>query len=376
MIPYAGTFLLSYILVYIAERRVKKKEKSIFALILILVVCVLLSVLAAIRDNRIGTDVLTYVNRYFKAATNATHFSDYIRMFASDSVEPIYFLINFITARFTDSVRVIYFIIELWDTVFVALFLWENRKNASMLLGFFVFTMMLYNISYNAVRQTMALCVCLYSFNAARDKRIKKYLLLMLLAFLIHRSSIIMIITYPLMRMFENKSSQRKDSLLILSILIAIAGLLFVNVIVEVLIKIGIFPAKFSLYVGMDYSLTSLGAFAYLVPILIIMFLYRKKLYEMDQMNAVMFLYLFVWPLFAQLDSVSDQFGRLAFGFMLSNISIYSQLPYLKTEMLNSVRKRNVNVLIIISIAFWMLYWYMNFCIWNVGQTYPYVLGI
>lgn len=370
MMPYLITFLITYSLVYIAER--EQEKNPLLSKLMLFMGCICLAMLAALRDECIGTDVLTYVNRYFTTAVYSNDLIKYLNSFTTDAVEPLYMTLNWLIARVTDNVRIWYFIIDFWDATFVFIFLWENRKKCSIMWGVFLYTIILYNVSYNAVRQIMAVVVCLYSFNAARDKHLLKFVLLQLVAFLIHRSSVLMILVYPLLRIFEKKNVYQKNRAIFNYSMIMGIGLLLINTVVQVLINIGLFPSKFTHYIGNNFTFSKWSAFAFVIPILIILLMYYKKYYKNDSMNAIMILFVIVWPMVAQLDSVSDQFGRMAYYFVISNIYLYAQLPKLSKICIN---KMNITVLKFASVIFLCLYWYVCFVVWNTGMTVPYIFG-
>ncbi len=374
MIPYLTTFIPAFILIMMAGHYGKIKDKRhILPQILLILACCCLSMLAALRGDTVGTDVRTYVIRYFSYAGIENNFFSFIRAFKADSVELLYMLLNWTVARFTDNVRVWYFFIEFWDMSFIIAFLWENRKKYSLPMGAFVMMMMFYNISFNAVRQMMAISVCLYSFSAARDKKLKKFIILMFIAILIHRSTVILLATYPLCRIFEKKSPASVDMTIIKYSLVSLTGLLLVNKIVYILIKIRVFPVKFSHYIGTGFSISNFSVLVFFIPVLFIIMIYRKRLYKYDSLNPVVFFYLILWPMFAQLDSVSLQFGRMAYNFMIANIVLYAQIPKL---VLIEKNKSNTIILSTGTIFFWILFWIMNVCVWNVGETFPYILGV
>ena len=196
MLPYILTFTSAYIFSVVAEKEKHIKNTRKLAIAFLIISATILSVLAALRADTIGTDINTYVLRFFNGARSYDSFIKYLSFYPLDYVEPGYKFINFIISRFTDDIRILHFAIAFFDISFIFAYLWENRKKMSISMGLLVFMLMLYNIGFNAVRQTMAVCVCLYSFNAARDKRLKKFIILIILAFLFHRSSLLMIISW------------------------------------------------------------------------------------------------------------------------------------------------------------------------------------
>ena len=194
MLPYIVTYTLTFIVAWVIEKTRCIRNTKVLAVVFLGMLAAFLSLLAAFRADSIGTDVQTYVIRFFDGARKYKSFKDYLSFYPLDYVEPGYKLINFVISRFTDDIRFLHFFIAFFDVSFIMAYLWENKSKMSFSIGVLVFMLMLYNTCFNAVRQTMAICVCLYAFNSARDRRLKKFVVLILLAFLLHRSSLIMIV--------------------------------------------------------------------------------------------------------------------------------------------------------------------------------------
>ena len=370
--PYIVTFTTSFMLAWISEKERHIKNTKKIALVLLVFSAVILSILAAMRADSIGRDVQTYVIKFFYGARGYDSFIKYLSFYPLDYVEPGYKLFNYIISRFTDDIRVLHFCITLFDISFVLAYLWENRKNMSVSLGLLVFMLMLYNVGFNAVRQTMAVCVCLYAFNSARDRRLRKFILLMLIAVMFHRSAIVMAITYPLVAIFKKRSIKECNKLICIIAVISVVSLLFVNSIVGVLIRVGVFPVKFSHYIGDSFSLSRLSAFLFLIPVIVVFKMYEKKYYDIDHFNMVLLSYVILWPILAQLDSVSDQFGRMAYFFSVANIGIYAQIPIIQKRVRNKSNTRIVSLMIVL---FLIGYWFVNYYVWKVGNTVPYLFS-
>lgn len=372
MLPYIVTYTLTFIVAWVIEKTRCIRNTKVLAVVFLGMLAAFLSLLAAFRADSIGTDVQTYVIRFFDGARKYKSFKDYLSFYPLDYVEPGYKLINFVISRFTDDIRFLHFFIAFFDVSFIMAYLWENKSKMSFSIGVLVFMLMLYNTCFNAVRQTMAICVCLYAFNSARDRRLKKFMVLILLAFLLHRSSLIMIVIYPLVWFFNQKSIEEKIRWIYLLTIISIGVLFFINGIVLFLIRIGLFPIKFSHYVGNAFSLSRLSAFIFVLPVVLLFILYKKKYIKWDSYNAVLFLLALLWPVLAQLDSVSDQFGRMAYYFIVANIGIYAQIPKLKYTVKH---KSNIYILVCLLVVFLISYWILNYYIWRVGSTVPYEFG-
>ena len=100
MVIYIFTFLLSAILFRIYEKHSDKKYAKWIAMIAILIP----AILAGCRAEVIGTDVRTYVIRYYEEARYSSSFIDYFGQHITSILsEPLYFLFTYIIAIFFSS---------------------------------------------------------------------------------------------------------------------------------------------------------------------------------------------------------------------------------------------------------------------------------
>ena len=65
MVPYIASFTTAFILAWISEKERHIKNTKRLAQVLLVFSAVVLSALAAMRADSIGTDVQTYVIRFF-----------------------------------------------------------------------------------------------------------------------------------------------------------------------------------------------------------------------------------------------------------------------------------------------------------------------
>ena len=373
MIPYFCVFSTAFLLVCLTEFERHIKNTKAIQLLFLFLALVVLSLLAAFRGDDVGSDVHTYVIRFFDGAKSSSGFLDYLSFNTNEYVEPGYKFINYIVSRFTGDLRVLHFCIMFINATFICAYLWENRSKMSISLGMLVFMLMQYNYCYNAVRQSMAICVCLYSLNSARDRKLIKYCILMLLAFLFHRSSLIMCFTYPLIGLLKKRPDHEKKWLIFILSLVSGVSLIFVNSIVAICIKIGVFPVKFLHYIGNSFSISRLSVLVFVIPAALLLIMYRSSYFESDLSNYVLCFYIVLWPLLAQLDSVSDQFGRIALFFSIANIGIFAQFPKFKSKIQH---RNNYFIFLLLIVSFLLVYWIVNYAVWNVGETVPYIFKV
>ncbi len=364
MIPYIITFVISLSLIFAAER-LKDNETKLSLIFLFMAICAL-SLLASIRDLSIGTDLRGYIYN-FNSCRSAESISQYKSWVG---FEILYSALSFLVAKTTGDYKAWLFVIEFWDAAFIITFLWKQRDKYSVTLGAFVMMMLFYNLSFNIIRQTMSLSVCLLSFYYAKEKNLIGFIICMLIAIGFHTSSILMVITYPLCRLFDNRTLKETYIISTVILVVTIFSLVLMKPISMYLIKLGLLPKKYGGYLGVGYEFRRLSALFFMFPALVIYVLYSKRLYRRDSLNPVLFIYVFVWPFFAQLDSISNQFGRLALGFLIANIPLYAQVPGLYRKECNKLKGIILTSSVVV---FWGFYWVVNYYVWNVGRTMPFL---
>lgn len=180
---------------------------------------------AGLRDGTVGTDSWTYIYFFERITT----FED-VCVVGAETWEYGYWFLNWLVHFISDSYIVLFFVIALivvgcYQRAIVA-------YSANIGISFFVFmTMGFYTFFFNAARQGIACSICALALGPFLDRNFKKYLGYILLAFLFHKSAIIMLPIY-----FINKKNNFKFNALIG--LFGCINALFLQTIVEFSSKI------------------------------------------------------------------------------------------------------------------------------------------
>lgn len=127
-----------------------------------------------------------------------------VRLMLGTGMDIGWFIYNKILSLFTDSFQMLLAI-----TSFIELFLISKviyKFSSHVIFSFIIFfTMGIYLASFSTLRQTLALAITSYSFVCLFEKKYLKYTLLVILASLIHFSSFLFFIIYPLSKISINK---------------------------------------------------------------------------------------------------------------------------------------------------------------------------
>ena len=120
------------------------------------------ALIAGVRDDGIGTDVLVYGKDCFLDVYHSRWYSE-IDLVWMVRMEPGYLLLNYVVSRFTDSYNVFFGILMAVQMFFVmkALLVFKNRMPVWLALLVYYFSY--YNISLNQMRQSAACAIVLFA---------------------------------------------------------------------------------------------------------------------------------------------------------------------------------------------------------------------
>lgn len=118
----------------------------------------------------------------------------------------------------------------------------------------------LYN-TFNGIQQYLAAAILLYAFDTAYNKRLKKYLLIVLVCTLIHSASIFLLIFYPLAK--EKTGSLKMWAY---DIVFLIGGMLFYRAVPQIALKYNILTEYVDILNGGHHGVQSITILVNMVP--------------------------------------------------------------------------------------------------------------
>lgn len=375
---YIICFILSTILVFISEKLLKKNRKKL-AITLLIISVLILCLLAGLRDVSIGTDVNIYVKPLFENAINAESFQSYISE-NNEYTENAYLVFTFICAKLTTNINVFLFIIQLLIIVPVYYAIYLRRKEAPMWLSLLIYLTLMYNVSFNLVRQCIAMSFIFLSYSLLEKNKRISTVICIILAFLFHKSALIAICTYVIILIYKsnklNKSCKKKIIRAILFLILF--SVIFYQPLASFLYNINILPDKYYTYIkrvdmdNYDIDYFNLLYKLFFWGIIIYYFYNMKKNVKMDKpMNIVPYAtILAVDFIIFPISFLSDTFIRIGYYY---GLNIYPlAIPLCSNEVSN---KKEVFIRCIIVLAV-IIYWIYSIMIYKGMQTYPYILGI
>ena len=388
MWPYIFCFVIVLLLSKTNEIQLKKKGNKINLFLCSAFIILIPAILAGLRDYSVGTDIKLHYQGIFNNALQFNRFSDFYKYMISkykDWLNIGYLIFTYIISRFTDNLHWLLFFISLFNGSFIYAALYKSRKRNSIFLGELVYLTIIYNESFNAVRQVMALSICLYALAFLFERKYVKYCLLMVLAYTFHTSSLIAL-SFPIIMFFinDNKAKNMLASyslkqkiwwwlkILILACVISI-GAASIQLIVTNLSSSGIISDRILFYINTtrNYRSSIIELTVYLAPLLVV-FWQRNNNFNGYTLLTIELINLILFPLRE----------RYTYLYRASTFFVYCRifsLTQIRSSLYKVIRtkrfsKNNLKSLIVIIMCF--TYWYYFTVYLKYNATIPYTSEI
>lgn len=142
----------------------------------------------------IGTDYFSY-KRIFENINNGL----------GSRTEIGYNLINYIIGHMGGNIQTVFFVVSFVTILFIYLSLCEHKGKISVGIGMLVFMLLYYQMSYNVVRQVLAMAISLYSVKYIFNRQLIKFIGFTLLGASIHLSVICLFPFYFIYKFFGER---------------------------------------------------------------------------------------------------------------------------------------------------------------------------
>lgn len=307
--------------------------------------CVFLFFLIGFRDYLIGVDTYGYMLS-FKELSYIYSFSpkSILAIFAVKR-EPLYVLLNVIIASFTSDFTVLLcsYALLYVISVGVLVFRYSNNPRWSFLillsLGFLYFAM-------SGIRQTIALSILLFSYKYIRERKLIPFLLIVLLAYGFHNTSIIFLLAYPLATV---KVTWKHCAVLVIAYFVMTC---FSNVVFFLLFNV----LKWERLSSYENSVSTLSLSGALIQFSIFVFalVFKNSAVKRDCNNTGLINMAFLGCFFQLFTPVIAEFFRISMYFSIFNILM---IPNVTT----SIRIKNNKLLVGSAIPLVLLLYYFLF---------------
>lgn len=280
--------------------------------------------LFVLRYKYIGADTIGYV-RFFQNGVRTLSFGE---LFNQDLMRievgyRIYVkLISLITTNYT-----VFFLIN-GVIIFGTLLHFAKKYTENPFVFFFLFmTMGTYAFVETGLRQTLAMMICLWAFDFLKDKKIIRFILLVVLAFLFHQSALIFILMLPLSLI------RRTDWIIVTHVIMAFV--FFVG--------FGAFQELFNQLLGYDYNIEETGNGGIFFMLVLVLFAFSLfMMYNKDPKAKGQSLILqlsLMTVIFWLLRLISRTAERISYYYIFGLYVYFSQsLLYYKDKLSNFIK--------------------------------------
>lgn len=267
---YILVFTLSIISTKIVKNKLNKNKLTDFLyLTLIIFIPVFL---AAIRYG-IGTDYFSYSNIYY--VISKMKFPELVRY----NLEIGYTLLNKIIYIIFNNEIALFACTSFLTLIFITYTLKKYNSLISITFGLLIYYLSYYNLSYNGIRQLIAVSIVLYAYTYAVEKNFKKYFLWILIAGTFHKTALICLIFYILVENDDKKISYIKD---IAYYLFIICSPLLMNYIIKGISYI-LVNNKYFISYNLDFDNIGIGFLIYQLPVILPVLFYKKNILNINK---------------------------------------------------------------------------------------------
>jgi len=264
---YIYSILVIFVALFMSRNIPKLKHKALFASFIIL------WLISGLRDVSVGTDTVAY-SQYFSLVRdgqiNILDSINFPNIFIVNGFESGFAIYNYVSSLLFKSFTS--FLLLTYGFMYYSFYRFIKKYSSDYLMSMMIFITLFYFGSMNTLRQFLAMSILVWGFESIINRRFYRYLLIVLLATLIHQVSIIMIIPYFL----YNK--RIGNSTLLLYSTITIPTLLFID---KIVYSLAADNPRYSFYIDRLNSF-SLGSYFSLIVItsmtLALYVLYRSNI--------------------------------------------------------------------------------------------------
>ena len=285
-----------------------------------IILCIaVLTLIAGLRNITVGIDTKSYV--YYFEHYGKMNWQKLFRNISGDSEFNSWFILKIIYLLSGGNSTVLFIVVA--TIMSAALFFLIKNYSDDPFISIIMFVSIGYfHFSMSGMRQTLALAIVIFSYKYVRDRKLLKFLLVLLIAYLFHNSAIIFLIAYPVARL-------RLGVKHIFIFVSSVAALSFASPFVQWFIFNFLRWERFTLYESGRASLNLSGFFVHLVIFLFCLY-YYNRIIKNDARDLSYFNIMFIGLIFLLMTPIMAEFFRIAYYFNIYGIILLTKA--LKSE--------------------------------------------
>lgn len=371
---YIGCAILTCLLAYRSNKLLlsSKKKNVRRGNFLMLLISIIFSVVAGLRDYTVGTDISYYALPSF---INAQRF-DLATYFAVDgsALEPLYMLLNYFVVKIFNNIGVLLFALQMITAVFVLFRLCDYKETNKLWLGVLIYNFFFFPISLNIMRQSIAMAMVFYAtrylFGSNSKLSIKRYLIIVAISIGFHGTGAVGIAVLFFYMLFFRETRGEKDRYLILKsvtlIVILIVVVILFDKVVDLIVPISSFTGKFSRYTDQSFGGLDINPLLVRLPYIVLPLLFWNRYKKERTENYLLFMLILTDLVFSELRAYSTSLYRVSYYFA------YFRMLAIPT-FVQSLEIRNRKIMSLIICVLCIVIWAYQIVYQGNESVYPYV---
>lgn len=334
-------------------------------------------IIAGLRNISVGSDTDFYILGLFEQVSSFSSPISYIKeMIHFWQINDIgYLIITFVVGKIFNNFNILLFVMELLIILPVYKSIEKfSIKDTNIIFGMLLFYLFWYNVTFNMLRQSLALAFSLLSIAYMNKKQYKLSVLLSLISVGFHKSSILTLLIISIIYFFNKPNiknkTKNKISKLIIIFSICSVSLFLLLIPIGNWLHIFEFPIfkkiHFVEYIkNYKFDFSFIDTFIYLYVFAIIFI--NNKVLEKANINFLLYKTLSI------ISVVFLQIGAfIPYGERFSYYFIYPIIMNIVPIALEQIIFRRNLFVKALTIFIFLGYWILIFCILGVHNTVPY----
>lgn len=344
--------------------KMKKKNNKLYIVLLVINV-IILACFAGLRDDTVGYDIGSYIEKPFEWASNMK-FHEFLDR---NDLEIGFRTLIYLTTLTSDDYHILLIIIQI--IIISCVYYYGLKSEKNILFIIFIYLMIFFNDTMSFMRESMAYCILLVSMVQLKEKKYLKALIIFFIALSFHNTAIIIPVIYAIYCInnnIENRKNKQLFNIIIFSSIIL--GALFYKQIIYVLCYfIKILPEKYYLYFSSKYYGTN-NVYTFKLIFDCIIIIYEYYLLKIKKDNNMTYLLFALISLV--LNIMSYKLGNLIrLSYYFSIVALLDTLPELHIVLKKDKFNKGLGTILMVSLLiFYWIYIYGN------GATVPYTSKI
>ena len=159
------------------------------------------------RDKSVGIDLYNYYYYFQKySMSDFSSIMNHITNPNANDVEAGYIILNWLVNRFTHNFQWFLIIVASISVIPIAVLYYKNSEHAYLVITLFS-TIGIFSMFFSGLRQIIAVSIGILAYSAAKDKKIIRFALLVLIAMLFHRTAFLLAVLYPCCHLKAKKNN-------------------------------------------------------------------------------------------------------------------------------------------------------------------------